>query len=174
MLTGGIYRTPQVFPYDRERAVQYAHAWAYKRNPAYLDFHNLGGDCTNFASQCIYAGSNTMNYTPVHGWYYASSSNRTPSWTGVNFLHKFLVNNKGVGPFAENVDVGDVRVGDLVQLSFDGGNDFAHSPVVVETGTVPSIDNILVATHTYDRDYYALTNYNWVHIRFIHIVGVRR
>ena len=27
------------------------------RNPAYLDFHGLGGDCTNFVSQCLYAGA---------------------------------------------------------------------------------------------------------------------
>ena len=31
-------------PYDRDRAVQYAHKWAYARNPAYLDFEELGGD----------------------------------------------------------------------------------------------------------------------------------
>lgn len=37
-------------PYDREQAVQYARMWAYDRNPAYYDFSNLGGDCTNFVS----------------------------------------------------------------------------------------------------------------------------
>ena len=37
--------------YDRERAVAYAHQWAYSRNPAYYDFSVLGGDCTNFISQ---------------------------------------------------------------------------------------------------------------------------
>ena len=62
-----------------------------------------------FASQCIYAGSGIMNYTPVYGWFYASSSSRTPSWTGVNYFYDFLVNNRGGGPYAEVVSVGDAR-----------------------------------------------------------------
>ena len=41
-------------PYDRDRAVQYAHKWALGRNPAYYDFEKLGGDCTNFASRSAY------------------------------------------------------------------------------------------------------------------------
>jgi hypothetical protein len=56
--------------YDRRAAVEYAHRWAYGRNPRYYDFEKLGGDCTNFASQCLYAGSGVMNYTPQLGWYY--------------------------------------------------------------------------------------------------------
>ena len=51
--------------YNRENAVAYAKKWAYGRNPKYYDFSDLGGDCTNFASQCIYAGSGIMNYTPT-------------------------------------------------------------------------------------------------------------
>ena len=41
--------------------------WALLRNPAYLDFHGLGGDCTTFVSQCLYAGAGVMNRTPVYG-----------------------------------------------------------------------------------------------------------
>lgn len=58
--------------YNRANAVAYAKKWAYGRNPKYYDFSDLGGDCTNFASQCIYAGSGVMNYTPTYGWYYIS------------------------------------------------------------------------------------------------------
>ena len=43
--------------YNRAAAVLYAHKWAYGRNPRFYDYENLGGDCTNFASQCIYAAS---------------------------------------------------------------------------------------------------------------------
>ena len=59
----------------------------------------MGGDCTNFASQCIYAGSGVMNYTPTMGWYYSSGSNRSPSWTGVVYLYNFLTGNKSAGPY---------------------------------------------------------------------------
>jgi AraC family cel operon transcriptional repressor len=47
--------------YDRESAVMYAHEWAYRRNPRFYDFEKIGGDCTNFISQCIYAGCGIMN-----------------------------------------------------------------------------------------------------------------
>lgn len=169
-----MYRTPEIQPYDRVRAVQYAHWWAYKRNPAYLDFEKYGGDCTNFASQVIYAGSGVMNYAPVYGWYYIDSNNRTASWTGVNYLYDFLVNNKGIGPFAQLVDIKDAKPGDIAQLSFEGGSHFNHSPVIVQVGNPVDYSNILVAAHTDDQDNYPLTGYGWADIRFIHILGVRK
>jgi len=162
-----------VLPYNRVKAVEYAHKWAFGRNPKYFNFDKLGGDCTNFASQVLFAGSNVMNYTPVYGWYYIDANRRSPSWTGVNYLYNFLVNNKGPGPYAEDTDVKDIQPGDIIQLSFGGAPHFDHSPVVVQVGSPASLRNILVAAHTYDRDYYPLTNYNWVNIRFIHILGVR-
>lgn len=51
--------------YNRENAVKYAEKWAYSRNPRYYNFDSIGGDCTSFVSQCIFAGSNTMNYTKI-------------------------------------------------------------------------------------------------------------
>ena len=54
-------------PYNRAAAVAYAEKWAFSRNPEYYDFHGIGGDCTNFVSQCIYAGCGVMNYTPEYG-----------------------------------------------------------------------------------------------------------
>ena len=76
--------------YDRAAAVAYARKWAMTRNSAYYDFENIGGDCTNFASQCIYAGAKVMNFTPVMGWYYRSAADRTASWSGVEYLYEFL------------------------------------------------------------------------------------
>ena len=55
-------------PYLRERAVMYANRWAFRRNPLFADFESLGGNCTNFVSQCVYAGCGIMNYTPEGGW----------------------------------------------------------------------------------------------------------
>lgn len=167
------FRELKIRPYDREMAVKYAHRWAYGRNPAYFDFENYGGDCTNFASQCLYAGSGVMNWTPVYGWYYANSNNRTASWTGVNYLYNFLVNNTGTGPYARLTDVTAMQPGDIVQLSFSSPNAFSHSPVIVQTGNPPAIDNILMASHTYNADNYPVTGFEPVYYRFIHILGVR-
>lgn len=161
--------------YDRGKAVEYAHIWAFSRNPAYFDFENFGGDCTNFASQCIYAGSRIMNFTPVYGWYYSSSYNRTASWTGVNFLYDFLINNTGRGPYAEEVDIKDARPGDLAQLSFyDGGGYFNHSPFIVQAAAPANLDCILTAAHTFNADYYPLSSFEGVSgVRYVHIKGVR-
>lgn len=163
----------EVYAYDREKALDYAHRWAYERNPRYLNFESLGGDCTNFASQILFAGSGVMNYTPVYGWFYIDSYRRTASWTGVEFLRNFLVGNKGEGPFGRETDISEIEPGDIIQLSFYG-DIFGHSPIVVETGTSPDVNNILVCAHTYDTDYRELSSYNFEKMRCIHIDGVRK
>lgn len=149
--------------YNREAAKK----WALGRNPAYYDFENVGGDCTNFASQCIYAGSKTMNFTPIMGWYYRTSYDRTASWTGVEYLYNFLVNNSGVGPFGTVVSENEIMSGDIAQLGTDSG-DFYHCPVIISVSPV-----ILVAAHTFDALYKPLTSYQYDKVRFIHIEGVR-
>ena len=121
----------EILNYDRQAAYAYAKKWAFGRNPKFYNFDKLGGDCTNFASQCIYAGAGVMNYTPTFGWFYKSLNERTPSWTGVEYLYNFLVNNTdGAGPFAEEVALDKLEPGDIVQLGRSTGA-FYHSPVVV-------------------------------------------
>ena len=157
----------RVIPYDRTAAVAYAHRWAMSRNPTYYDFEHIGGDCTNFASQCIYAGAKTMNSTPVMGWYYRSSYDRSPSWTGVEYLYNFLINNKSVGPFGHAVPLSEALPGDIVQLGTATG-DFYHSPVI--TAVNP---HILIAAHTYDALDRPLDTYVYDVARIVHIDGVR-
>lgn len=157
--------------YNRERAVAYAKEWAYLRNPAYFDFSDLGGDCTNFASQCIFSGSGVMNYTPVYGWFYISANNRTPSWTGVNELYRFLANNTGPGPQGRVVPLSQIENGDIIQLRFGNGTRFDHSPVVVDAGE-RTPDTILVAAHSYDSDCRQLSTYRYRELRPIHIYNV--
>ncbi|MBQ7289134.1 MAG: amidase domain-containing protein [Clostridia bacterium] len=157
----------RVIPYNREAAMAYARKWALNRNPAYYDFENIGGDCTNFASQSIYAGAGVMNFTPVTGWYYRSASDRTASWTGVEYLYRFLVNNRSVGPYGHIVPQSEAKPGDIVQLgTYDGS--FYHSPVI--TAIRPTI---LIAAHTYDALDRPLSSYHYDVARFIHIDGVR-
>lgn len=160
--------------YDRQAAVQYAHRWAYGRNPAYYDYEDLGGDCTNFASQCVFAGSRIMNFTPTFGWYYIDANQKAPAWTGVEYFWNFFT-RKGfsVGTVGEPSSLEAMRPGDIVQLSFKSGS-FQHSPVVVSVGAKPALDNVLVAAHSYDADNRPLSTYEFRDIRFLHITGTIR
>jgi len=158
--------------YDRQAAVAYAHAWAFARNPQYADFSGMGGDCTNFCSQCLFAGLGVMNPTPHTGWYYHSLASRSPSWSGVEFLAQFLLRNSGLGPYAQIADLSQIAPGDIVQLSFDGVT-FGHSLLVVETGSLPSSGNIRIATHTFDADNRALSTYRYTRARPLHMLGSR-
>ncbi len=153
--------------YNRSATVAYARRWAMARNPSYYDFENIGGDCTNFASQCIFAGASVMNFTEVLGWYYRSSNDRTASWTGVEYLYQFLINNRSVGPYARVVSHEEALPGDIVQLGTYGGR-FYHSPVIVST-----TPQILVAAHTFDALDRPLSSYRYDQARFLHIEGVR-
>lgn len=153
-------------PYNREAAVAYARKWALDRNKKYYDFEKVGGDCTNFASQCIYAGAGVMNFTKITGWYYKSSYDRTASWTGVNYLYDFLIHNKFTGPFGHIVSSSQIQPGDIVQLGTGNGT-FYHTPVI--TSVSPEI---LVSAHSYDALDIPLSSYNYGTVRFIHIDGV--
>lgn len=156
-----------VFPYDRDAAVEHARRWALSRDPRYYDFEELGGDCTNFASQCVFAGSGVMNHTPVLGWYYTSANDRTASWTGVEYFYDFLIGNRGAGPWAVEVSASQALPGDIVQLGGAGG--FYHSPVIVAV-----TPRILVCAHTYDALDRPLDTYVFARARFLHIEGVRK
>ncbi|MGI6168702.1 MAG: amidase domain-containing protein [Christensenellales bacterium] len=163
----------QEISYNREQALHYAKTWALSRNKAYYNFDSLGGDCTNFASQVLFSGCGIMNYAYPLGWFYHSLNHRTPAWTGVEFLYKFLTQNKSTGPYAQSLHTPSALLpGDIIQLKFSGSV-FQHTPVVVSVGKTGNLDEIYVAAHTYDVAHKRLTEYSWQDIRFLHILGAR-
>lgn len=158
----------KIKPYDRQAAVEYARKWALGRNPDYFDFSDLGGDCTNYASQCVFAGSGVMNFTPVFGWFYRTASDRTASWTGVEFFYNFFTENKGLGPFGKEVPLRQADLGDLIQLGRATG-DYYHTPVI--TGFRNGVP--LVCAHSYDALDRPLDTYSFATYRCIHVEAVR-
>lgn len=160
---------PVTVPYDRERAVLYAGRWAFGRNPLFENYAGIGGDCTSFVSQAIYAGSCAMNYTPTFGWYYVSPTDRAPAWTGVQYLYNFLTKNEGAGPYAVETYAGGLLEGDVIQLGRADGA-FYHSLLV--TGFAE--DGYLVSAHSNDAYDRPLSTYVYDRARFLHIEGVRR
>ena len=158
--------------YDRNAAVAYAHQWAFGRNPDFYDYELIGGDCTNFASQCIYAGAGIMNFTPTFGWYYIDANQKAPAWTGVEYLWNYLVRKKQtVGPIGDPCEMDQLFPGDMVQLSFTG-EAFQHTPIVVSVGNPAIPENVLVAAHSFDADNRPLSTYSYKKIRCFHVSGV--
>lgn len=152
--------------YNRQKVYEYAKRWAYGRNPKYYNFDPVGGDCTSFVSQCIFAGGVQMNYSKDKGWYYKNGNNKSPSWTGVEFLYIFLVSNNGVGPKGKTTDIDKLQIGDVIQLSFNNVS-FTHSLVVVQNGT--NQYNTLIAAHSYDTFGKSVSEYDYEKYRCIHI-----
>ena len=160
--------------YDRYRAVEYAKKWALSRNPLFENFTGIGGDCTNFVSQAVYAGSCEMNYTPTFGWYFKSLTDRAPAWTGVEAFYDFFTGSGDFapvalreGPFGYVTDREYAMLGDVIQLA-DREGDFYHTLII--TGFDGG--EILVSAHSDDSLDRPLSTYTNASERIIHIIGI--
>lgn len=160
-------------PYNRQKVYEYAKRWAFDRNPKYYNFDPVGGDCTSFVSQCIYSGANMMNYSKQNGWYYINGNNKSPSWSGVEFLYNFLVSNNSIGPYGKEISQNQIEIGDIAQISFNG-NRFAHTLVIVKIEDNIDLGKIFISSHTFDSFNKSILEYNFQKIRFVHIQGVRK
>lgn len=158
----------ELHAYNRQHAYEYAMRWALAQNPLFYHFAGIGGDCTNFVSQCVLAGSGIMNEAETFGWYYHSLSSRSPAWTGVSYFYNFITANRGVGPFASVVDQDRLEIGDVVQLGHGDGT-FYHTLLV----TGRKAREPLVSAHSYDVRNRPLSAYQYETARFLHIEGFR-
>ncbi len=154
--------------YNRKSALDYAEKWSRARNNNYLNFDGIGGDCTNFASQCLFAGVGIMNYEKDTGWYYNSPDDRAAAWSGAEYFRRFMIHNKGEGPFATAVSVSNLETGDFIILN--NGIEYYHTLIVTgfELGTP------LVAAHTDDAYMRNLNTYHYISAQGIHIIGANK
>ena len=154
--------------YNRQNAVAYARKYAFSQNSLFANFAGIGGNCTNFVSQCIYAGGCVMNYKPTFGWYFISLDDRSPSWTGVEYFYNFIIENTDVGPFGRVSTADEVEIGDVIQLGRDGEG-FYHTLIIVGfDGEEP-----LVTAQTDNAYARPLSTYDYDYSRFIKILGIR-
>ena len=109
-----------------------------------------------------------MNYTPDVGWYYISLNDRAAAWTSVEYFARFMLGNRGAGPFGRLIDRSELEVGDVIQLG--NSNGFYHSLIAV----AKSGREISVAAHT--RDVYGarLSDYSFTYIRCLRISKARK
>jgi hypothetical protein len=167
-------RSPVI--YDRMKVQGYANIWWNSHNPLYLFFEN--DDCTNFVSQCLFAGNAPMNYTGKRelGWWYQGKSGKEElwsfSWAVADSLRWYLSSNSH-GWHAFSVDLPEqLRIGDVISYDWDGKGRYQHSAIVTE---IDAEGMPLVSAHTTNsknrywdyRDSYAwtsLTKYRFFHM----------
>ena len=108
-----------------------------------------------------------MNYDQFYGWFYINSYNRSPSWTSVEYLNRFLLGRRRVGPVAKIVPIEKLEIGDLIQLRQNPFR-FNHSVIItkIENG------EIYVCAHTDDSLNRPLSTYSYLEAVGLHIEGI--
>lgn len=163
-------------PYRREAAVAYAERWWNEPNPAYENFEV---NCTNYVSQCLFAGGAPMNYTGRResGWWYKGYSNSQEmwsySWAVANSLQQLLSKQRAFGLRAEPVSMPEsLQLGDVICYDWDGSGRVGHNTIVTAftpTGMPLVNANTVSSRHRYwdYKDSYAWTErtrYYFYHI----------
>ena len=156
-------------PYIPSYCTSYARTYALSYNSNFPSYANDGGDCQNFGSQCIwygFGGVNSSTYINSHStpmiddgvsssnsWYHGGTKYDTGSnwaWTGVTYYRDYVRINSGLTAVEYN-GVAYARVGDIVQVSWNGNSTFNHTYVVTAvTGTLGSRtpSDITICGHT--------------------------
>lgn len=150
-------------PYDAAAALAYAAAYIDTRNPDWEDYSALGGNCQNFASQCLYAGGIPMDTTgeSVWKWYGDDVSNsngaygRSTSWTGVDSFLFYAGSNTGSGLVAQiDAPYASGEGGDL--LHFGTSDSFVHATVIsqpVQNATGTTVDYLVYSNTSNLRNF---------------------
>lgn len=124
---------PQVerVSYDRAAAVAYAERWWNDSNPR---FRHFDVDCSNFVSQCLWAGGFPMEGAPLagRGWWYIGDGGPgdrwSYSWAVAHSLRWYLAQSRRV---EEKGLARELLPGDVISYDFDGDDRWEHSTVVV-------------------------------------------
>lgn len=148
------------FGYNISKAADYALTYALEINPKFGNYEKWGGDCTNYVSQCLYAGEIPFDAEGIdvrYEWYWYSENKRTPSWTAANSLKFYMENNNkkdqpSFGLRAESTSIYNLLRGDVIQF-IDQNNRAYHSIIctgyVVRNGQVV---DYLISQHSGYRE----------------------
>jgi len=135
-----IYRYPSLF--DSNKAIEYARKYALNYNDDYTNFTEIGGDCTNFISQCLHFGGlpKTRDWKPYSN-----------PWIRVNGLYDYLIYNG----YARQIPMDStLKPGNIIQFFSNSKGFFGHTIIITES--LLSGD-YLYCCHTYDKLDYPLS-----------------
>ena len=166
--------------YDRDRALAYADRYAMERSGEWPDYSDYGGNCQNFASQCLLAGGIPMDTVgpDIWKWYDGTPSEstlpegRSPSWSGVNQFRWYARDNQGFG-LAALVDAPyySGQPGDLIQMGT--GDSLSHTVIIrrLAADAAGRTVDYLVHSNTNDMENYPASLYGYPTFSLIRIAG---
>ncbi|KOR76979.1 amidase domain-containing protein [Paenibacillus solani] len=177
-MNGRVYSAgsnPRSARYDREAAAAYAERWWDSGNPEFEEFEV---DCTNYISQCLFAGKAPIHYTGKResGWWYKGYINKREWWSyswAVSNSFALYLNNSTSGLRAERVQRPEqLMLGDVIVYDWDGDGAFQHSTIVTafDAGGMPLVNAHTVSSRRRYWDYQ--DSYAWndnTEYRFYHI-----
>ena len=166
-------------PYNRTAAIEYANKYYHTRNPEWYDFSYEGGNCQNYASQCMYAGGIPMDFLGEDQWknyiedpeyepelnYSETQSGRTASWVHVSSFYEYALYNEGFGLLADlDANLYFAEPGDLILV---GNGGMAHTFIVSRV-----VDgHILVHSNSIDMKDFPIEASTYTYLKLIKILG---
>lgn len=167
--------------YDRDAAVEYSYAWVDElevvRDPYWMEFD---GNCQNYASQCLYAGGISEDWSGYTQWKcFGSDVNllnkpygRSASWAGVDHFYQYCAYNQANGPATlTDANLYTAEPGDVLQYAAFGT--WVHTVVVSDLLYDDSGDvvDMLINSNTTERIDFPASAYGYSTMRLIRILG---
>ncbi|MHA1872224.1 MAG: glycosyl hydrolase family 18 protein [Promethearchaeota archaeon] len=154
--------------YSRGAAYGYAYRWYNSRNPHYNDYSSSGGDCANFASQCIIAGGISLHKgtdgkgTGVYPDIIHSNSTSNGTIPYCDFLNLNLKNyqNTTIEYVTDtNASIPSyIDIGDVVIFGDKTGDKYKHAMIIIYKNDT----DVGLAAHSSDvwnRSFYTELSY---------------
>ena len=165
--------------YNREKAVAYADRYHHERNPLWYNFTDEGGNCQNYASQCLLEGGIEMDLYGEEQWKcyvedpdYEPEINeeetaygRTRSWVNVGYFYNYAKWNEDRGLVADvKANLYYAEPGDIILVGNEGP---AHTVIVSRVVN----GHILVDSNSIDMKDYPIEAYTYTGVMLIKILG---
>jgi len=149
-----IIASDRSYNYNATAAKNYAYQHVNSPNLQFCNFYYGGGDCTNFLSQCLWAGGWTMN--PNNWWAtMGGSCCDNPygcgiptcyhcNWTVANKFYNYLLVSGRIFPvcYVDNA----LNVGDIIELASNGS--VYHNTLVTKKEIVNGVTKVYVTFRT--------------------------
>lgn len=152
--------------YSLTKGVEYALKYAEAPLSERL-FYTAKSDCTNFISQCVWAGmggyvrgntdqvkENIRNRYKMTPQWFGNSGGGTPPWESVDRFFSYMKSKKCIvrneNSLAINVDPASIRTGDVLQFRRGESGAYTHSAYVTENLGNGEFSGIYVCQHSTD------------------------